>query len=178
MALLLFKLIVGLPLTSGPVSLFLAIEHGKVFTRNATFGSLIVTTAQAAFCLAYYHLSRRGLLISVLGACLAFVTTSLLLEESQLTPHMPFIIALTVISLYGHHFGHVFPIIHLAIKDHNKSCRADMVAGLFSFTCFFYCLNMPLTQFSLTFSYGSAILCTLLIQGITLLAIRKALYRQ
>ncbi|EKM5824226.1 hypothetical protein PU342_004709, partial [Salmonella enterica] len=36
-------ILVGLPLTSGPISLFLALEHGKEFAANATNGSLAAT---------------------------------------------------------------------------------------------------------------------------------------
>jgi hypothetical protein len=51
--------LVGLPLTSGPVAFFLALDHGPAFAAHAAIGSLIGTAAQAAFCLAYGHAARR-----------------------------------------------------------------------------------------------------------------------
>lgn len=52
--------IVGLPLTSGPISLFLALERGPAFAQQATAGSLAATAAQAAFGLAYCALAPHG----------------------------------------------------------------------------------------------------------------------
>ena len=45
--------IIGLPLTSGPVSLFLAIDHGTAFASRAAEGSLLGLISLAAFCLTY-----------------------------------------------------------------------------------------------------------------------------
>jgi len=44
--------LVGLPLTSGPVAVFLAVEHGPGFAAEASAGSLAGVVAQAGFCLA------------------------------------------------------------------------------------------------------------------------------
>ena len=45
--------LVGLPLTSGPVAFFLALEHGAGFAAVVAFGSLAGALAEAAFCVAY-----------------------------------------------------------------------------------------------------------------------------
>jgi hypothetical protein len=42
---------VGLPLTSGPVALFLALDHGATFASGAALGSLAGAMAEAAFAL-------------------------------------------------------------------------------------------------------------------------------
>src|SRR5262249_6468765 len=44
---------VGLPLTSGPVALILALDHGAAFAAEAATGSLAGATAEVAYCLAY-----------------------------------------------------------------------------------------------------------------------------
>jgi hypothetical protein len=44
---------VGLPLTSGPVAFFLALDHGTAFAATAAQGSLAGTASEALFALAY-----------------------------------------------------------------------------------------------------------------------------
>jgi len=50
----------GLPLTSAPVSVFLALEQGPEFAAGAAVGTLFGLTALAAFCLAYGRTARRA----------------------------------------------------------------------------------------------------------------------
>ncbi len=50
----------GLPLTSGPLSLALAIEHGSRFAADAAVGSLVGIAASTAACVAYGLTARRG----------------------------------------------------------------------------------------------------------------------
>src|SRR5713101_3563446 len=49
----------GFPLTSAPVSVFLALEQGPDFAAGAAVGTLLGLTALAAFCLAYGWAARR-----------------------------------------------------------------------------------------------------------------------
>src|SRR5260370_24323229 len=51
--------LVGLPLTSGPVSLFLALEQGTVFAAHAAQGTLMGVISLSAVCVAYCCLSLR-----------------------------------------------------------------------------------------------------------------------
>ena len=51
--------LVGLPLTSGPVAFFLALDYGPAFARQAALGSLAGVVAQAAFCIAYAWAADR-----------------------------------------------------------------------------------------------------------------------
>jgi hypothetical protein len=67
----------GFPLTSAPVSVFLALEQGPDFAARAAVGTLLGLTALAAFCLAYGRAARRvgwagsaAVGLSVFGACL------------------------------------------------------------------------------------------------------------
>ncbi len=71
--------IAGLPLTSGPVSLFLAIEQGKNFAVEAATGTVIGLFAVAAFCLAYsLGAQRTNWLVSTFAGLAAFLIAALL----------------------------------------------------------------------------------------------------
>lgn len=73
--------LVGLPLTSGPIAVFLAIEQGPRFAQLAADGSLQGTAAQAAFAAAYACLARdRPWTKCLLGASLSFVASGFLLR--------------------------------------------------------------------------------------------------
>ena len=52
--------IVSLPLTSGPVALFLALDRGPAFAAAAAHASLAGCVAIAGYCLAYARLAPRG----------------------------------------------------------------------------------------------------------------------
>jgi hypothetical protein len=51
---------IGLPLTSGPVCFFLAVEQGTGFAAAAARGCLAGAAAEAGFCLAYGIAARQG----------------------------------------------------------------------------------------------------------------------
>ena len=51
--------LVGLPLTSGPIALFLALERGTPFAATAALGSLTGAIGEVAFCVAYAAMARR-----------------------------------------------------------------------------------------------------------------------
>lgn len=79
--------LVGLPLTSGPVAFFLAVDHGAGFAEAAAVGSLLGAIAEVAFCLAYAHVaSRASWPIALTAACGAFVVTALLLQWAPAAP--------------------------------------------------------------------------------------------
>lgn len=52
-------LLVGLPLTSGPVAFFLALDHGASFAASASVGILTGAISSGVFCLVYGHLAFR-----------------------------------------------------------------------------------------------------------------------
>ena len=52
-------LVVGLPLTSAPVSIFFALEQGQPFAASAALGSLLGMIPVAVFCLSYIQAARR-----------------------------------------------------------------------------------------------------------------------
>lgn len=223
--------LVGLPLTSGPVSLFLALERGPAFAAEATSGSLIATAAIAAFCVAYCKLAASGWLPAFAGGSAAFATAAGVLQWSglsqgylvivallgmalalRLTPktaiqagglHPPWwdlparlalitcvVVGVTMIAPYvGPQVSGVlasFPFIAaiLAIFAHRmigpsagQQVMRGMVAGLLGFATFFYVLSLMLTRSSLPGAYGSAIVCTLAVQAVSLHRMRRALVR-
>ena len=78
--------LVALPLTSGPIVFFLALDHGVAFAAAAAVGSLAGAIAQAAFCLAYGWLApRRHWLLALLAGGLAFATASAVLQPLALS---------------------------------------------------------------------------------------------
>jgi hypothetical protein len=52
-------LMIGLPLTSGPVSIFFALEQGPEYASNAAKGSILGLIPVAVFCAGYVHSARR-----------------------------------------------------------------------------------------------------------------------
>jgi hypothetical protein len=73
-------LLTGLPLTSGPVSLFLANERGASFAARAAVGAIAGTVGVAVFCTVYGRVGRRRAWPWALGAGLlafSFVGTLL-----------------------------------------------------------------------------------------------------
>ncbi|MGA2477121.1 MAG: hypothetical protein ABSG63_00035 [Spirochaetia bacterium] len=52
-------LLIGLPLTSGPISFLLAVEHGPKFAVSAAAGTLCGEASLCLFCLAYAWSARR-----------------------------------------------------------------------------------------------------------------------
>ncbi len=91
--------IVGLPLTSGPVSLFLTFSQGPRFAEQAAAGTLIGTTAQALLAVAYFWAARwvAWPLAAVAGAA-GFFSCGLLLQALTLPPLALFVIALVALT--------------------------------------------------------------------------------
>ncbi|MGV6983366.1 hypothetical protein [Providencia hangzhouensis] len=92
-------LIVGLPLTSGPISFFLALEYGTEFATQATLGSLSATAAQACFAVVFYFLVAYGCCKALIIATLTFSVTAYILQVSQLSQSMLFIIDILIMMI-------------------------------------------------------------------------------
>jgi hypothetical protein len=77
--------LVGLPLTSGPIAVFLALEQGPQFAQAAANGSLEGTVAQACFAVAYVYVARAFAWWWCLAAAsVAFFVAGLLLAPLSL----------------------------------------------------------------------------------------------
>jgi hypothetical protein len=89
---------VGLPLTSGPVAFFLALEQGAGFAAATTRGSLAGVAAEAGFCVAYGTAARFGPWPAALAAgSIAFAFGAAALAAAAL-PSVP-LIALIISAL-------------------------------------------------------------------------------
>jgi hypothetical protein len=75
----------GLPVTTGPVSVFLALERGPAFAARAAGGTVAGLIATGAFCAAYAVVARRRHWpAALIGAFATLATVTLLLRESRL----------------------------------------------------------------------------------------------
>jgi hypothetical protein len=77
--------LVGLPLTSGPVAFFLALEHGAGFGAAVALGSLAGALAEVAFCLVYGWSAARGWPVALAAASVAFALAGLVLQRLGLS---------------------------------------------------------------------------------------------
>lgn len=92
--------LVGLPLTSAPVTLFLALEQGTTFASRAAQGTMTGTISVAAFCLAYSWLSLRlHWLLCLLLSWAVFFASTFVLEQLSLPLLLSFISVLLVLSI-------------------------------------------------------------------------------
>jgi hypothetical protein len=78
--------IVSLPLTSAPVILFLALDHGPAFASTAATGTLMGLAILAPWSLAFVWAGRRGPVAAVLGGTAAFVGLGLV---ANVLPDIP-----------------------------------------------------------------------------------------
>ena len=87
---------VGLPLTSGPVCLFIAIEQGPRFAAATSLGSLAGAGAEAGFCLVYGIVARHARWpASLTAASIAYIAGAVLLGLAEL-PLWPLLLAVAV----------------------------------------------------------------------------------
>ena len=92
--------LVGLPLTSGPIAFFLALNHGPAFAAEATAGTLTGAISQAAFCLAYgWFALRWGWPQALAVSCLAFAALTALLQYLALPLALLFLLVIAVLGI-------------------------------------------------------------------------------
>ena len=72
--------VLGLPLTSGPVLFFLALEQGTSFAAASALGTLLGLISLSASCIVFSWLSfRLGWLACLVGCCVTFFMMTLIL---------------------------------------------------------------------------------------------------
>ncbi len=94
--------LVGLPLTAGPITLFLALNLGTPFASHAAQGTILGLVSLAGFCLFYSWLSdRAGWLWCLLAGWAVFFSLTLALERVSLPLIVSFlaVVGLLVIVL-------------------------------------------------------------------------------
>ncbi len=89
--------LVGLPFTSGPIVLFLTLDHGAAFAAAAAAGTLAGGISQATFCVAYGRLARRWHWpLALFGSSLLFAASTAALQHLDL-PLMPLTLAVLAV---------------------------------------------------------------------------------
>lgn len=92
--------LLGLPLASGPISLFLAVERGDYFAATAARSALLGMVAVGVFCLSYLALAKsRSWQLSFTGATLACLGSAALLSfvTLPLATTIPIVVAVLVV---------------------------------------------------------------------------------
>ena len=89
---------IGLPLTSAPIALFFALDHGTAFAAHAAQGTLLGLISGDCFCLVYSWVSFRiGWLGSLLLGWGTFFASTFILEHVSLPLVLAFVVV--IISL-------------------------------------------------------------------------------
>lgn len=95
-------LIVALPLISGPISVFLALEDGAEFAVRAGIGSLTGTLALAFFGFVYAVVCPKGRIFAVVAGLSAFAVSSVFLSRLNLSLVTLFTLTAFCIVLLGY----------------------------------------------------------------------------
>lgn len=91
--------LVGLPLTSGPVALFLAVDLGNSFASTAAQGTLTGLISLAAFCLTYSWVSFRfNWMGSILISWFLFFVVTFALQYVVIPLPVAFILVLCILA--------------------------------------------------------------------------------
>jgi len=79
---------VGIPFTSGPITLFLYLDHGAAFAANAALGSLVGVLATAAFAVEFSAIAKRGgrIVASFIAGLLAFAIIGGAAQDLAIAP--------------------------------------------------------------------------------------------
>jgi hypothetical protein len=125
--------LVGLPFTSAPIALFLALDRGSAFAHEAAAGTLAGTLSQAAFCLTYAWLAARvSWPIALLASSLAFfaATGFLFFLRLPLVGLCVAIVAALIIALA------LMPRWHVAASAERRFPAWDLPARMILATAF------------------------------------------
>jgi hypothetical protein len=92
--------IVALPLTSGPVLFFVALDHGPAFAADAAVGTTLGLGAIVAYSLAFVAGSARGPLAAIVAAVTGYVVAGVVLQSVADWPYA-LVVALVALSILG-----------------------------------------------------------------------------
>lgn len=95
-------MIATLPISIGPVYIFLALDHDAAFIAQGALGSMSANLANAALCFVYVILAQRFGTVACLGAALLGWLAALLLLRA-VEPSFPILIITTIIVYGGLH---------------------------------------------------------------------------
>lgn len=92
--------LVALPLTSGPITLILALSHGTAFAAAAALGTLTGVLSQPAFCLTYAWVALRFKWpVAFLAGTAVFVTSIIVLQYLLLPTALLYLAANAALAL-------------------------------------------------------------------------------
>ncbi len=95
-------MIATLPISIGPVYVFLALDHDAAFMSQGALGSMRANLANAGLCLAYVLLAQRfGTLLCIVAALSAWLAALLLLNA--LDPPFAIMLIATILAFAGLH---------------------------------------------------------------------------
>jgi hypothetical protein len=94
--------LVGIPFTSGPITLFLFLDHGESFAANAAFGSIVGVLAQAAFAVEFSAVAgrTRRIVSSFVAGLLAFAVIGAAAQDVAIAP-LPLYAVCAVVLIVG-----------------------------------------------------------------------------
>jgi hypothetical protein len=129
--------LVGLPLTSGPINAFFAVEHGPRFAARAAVGSLSGAVGEVAFCCGYAAAARKGWPWAVATGSTGFAVVAVLVEALHLTARPSEVIALAAAAVAALFAGlglvpHVPPVFD---APELAPSRLDLPARAVTATC-------------------------------------------
>ena len=129
--------LIGLPFTSGPITFFLALDHGEAFASRAAAGILGGTASQVAFALAYaYVAQRRAWPAALFVGTAAFGLTTAALEIVS-----PPLVAVAILAIASLLVG--IRLLHAgqAIRERSVLPRWDLPARMVLATAFVLALT-------------------------------------
>jgi hypothetical protein len=141
--------LVGLPLTSGPVSLFLALDHGTGFAAAASLGALAGAAAEAVFGLTYGIVVRH---VAWPGA-LAVASVAFALAGTWCATYPIFAAVLASFSRHGRGAAAAIQVVR------------GLLTELFASTGFFAMLALTLEPLGIAAGFTGAIAVALLVQA-------------
>lgn len=125
-------MLTGLPLTSGPISLILALQHGVGFAAQSAAGNLVGQASGCLFCLAYALAATRcgWMKSSIAGLIVFFASTSVgNAVQMSFLPSLVVLVAAVVLVLWA------IPIRHLPDRVLDAP-RWDLPARMLAATAF------------------------------------------
>jgi hypothetical protein len=164
--------LVGLPLTSGPVAFFLALEQGAGFVAAVAFGSLAGALAEVAFCLAYGWSARTGWVMALGAASVAFAVTAFGLQRVTIPllvlagiVFVALVVALRLMPPRGATTGTAPPPRWDLPARIIVTTVIGLLLGLFSFAGFFVVLGGSIERLGFPVGFAAATAAALAIQA-------------
>jgi len=85
----------GMPMIGGPITLYLALDHGAEFAAKSALVTLAAIAGQAAHCIAFAYVGRRfGWLAGLLAGWAGYAALAFLLAQLQFPPWVGFLYAI------------------------------------------------------------------------------------